>query len=130
MFADSSALIALALPSDDNHSAARRFAEEAPSARFVITELALNETVTYLRARSDAARAAAAARRLVASTRYQLVFTDLALIEAGLENLERFADKRLSLADAVAFALIDQLALDGAFTFDRDFRDCGYATVP
>jgi predicted nucleic acid-binding protein len=44
--------------------------------------------------------------------------------------LRQFSDKRLSLVDAVSFAVIRSLALDGAFTFDRDFRDCGFKTFP
>jgi predicted nucleic acid-binding protein len=125
LFADTSALLALALRDDAPHAAAARFVRENSRMRFVLSEM-----VTRLRARADAGLAAAAARRLLASTRYEIVFADPSLIEAGLEELERFADKQLSLTDAVAFVLIDRLSLDGAFTFDRDFRDCGYPTVP
>jgi hypothetical protein len=31
---------------------------------------------------------------------------------------------------SVSFAVIRSLALDGSFTFDRDFRDCGFAVYP
>jgi predicted nucleic acid-binding protein len=37
---------------------------------------------------------------------------------------------RLSLADAVGFAVIRELSLDGAFAFDRDFPDCGFTMYP
>jgi hypothetical protein len=30
----------------------------------------------------------------------------------------------------VSFAVIRSLALDGSFTFDRDFRDCGFVVYP
>ena len=43
---------------------------------------------------------------------------------------EQYGDKPLSLPDCVSFEVIDRFALDGAFTFDRDFRDCGYRTWP
>jgi predicted nucleic acid-binding protein len=52
------------------------------------------------------------------------------LMQGGLNRLERFADKRLSLTDSVSFELIDRLGLQGAFAFDRDFRDCGFSMVP
>ena len=51
-------------------------------------------------------------------------------MQGGLNRLERFADKRLSLTDSVSFELIDRLGLQGAFAFDRDFRDCGFSLVP
>jgi predicted nucleic acid-binding protein len=44
--------------------------------------------------------------------------------------MEQFADKTLSLPDCVSFELIDRLGLDGAFAFDRNFRDFGYVSMP
>lgn len=51
-------------------------------------------------------------------------------MRAALDRLERFHDKRLSLTDCVSFELMDRFGLEAAFTFDRDFRDCGYRMVP
>jgi hypothetical protein len=61
--------------------------------------------------------------------------TGLAAAAAKLTRLiwrghRRRWDKRLSLVDAVSFAVIRALALDGAFTFDQDFRDCGFEVFP
>ena len=44
--------------------------------------------------------------------------------------MARFADKRLSLTDCVRFELMERLGLRSAFTFDRDFRDCGFEIRP
>ena len=130
LLADTGALLALFNPRDEFHKAASRFAREAVRARFVVTELIVTETVTRLRARTSAARAADVGAALMASRRYEVLFVDAPLIEAGLADLRRFADKRLSLVDAVSFAVIRSLALDGSFTFDRDFRDCGFSVYP
>ena len=54
----------------------------------------------------------------------------LELLLEGTAVLERFADKRLSLTDCTSMALMRRLGLEAAFTFDRDFRDCGFAMVP
>jgi predicted nucleic acid-binding protein len=130
LLADTGALLALFNRKDDHHERAAAFVASAGSARFVLTELILSETVTRLRARSDAAAAANVGVTLLNSRRYEVLFVDAPLLESGLSNLRQFSDKRLSLADAVSFAVIRSLALDGAFTFDRDFRDCGFKTFP
>jgi predicted nucleic acid-binding protein len=44
--------------------------------------------------------------------------------------MARFSDKRLSLTDCASFELMERLRLEAAFTFDRDFRDCGLRMVP
>lgn len=130
LLADTGALLALFNRKDDYHERATAFVASAGSARFVLTELILSETVARLRARSDAATAVNVGTTLLNSRRYEVLFVDTPLLESGLLNLRKFSDKRLSLADAISFAVIRSLALDGAFTFDRDFRDCGFKTFP
>jgi predicted nucleic acid-binding protein len=44
--------------------------------------------------------------------------------------MAQFSDKRLSLTDCASFELMHRLGIDTAFTFDRDFRDCGFRMVP
>jgi uncharacterized protein len=112
LLADTGALLALFNPQDQFHRQATRFVRRARDTRFVVTELIVSETVTRLRSRLDADRAADVGTALVRSRRYEVLFVDI------------------SLADAVSFAVIRDLALDGAFTFDRDFRDCGFVTHP
>ena len=130
LLADTGALLALFNPHDQLHRPAKRFVEHARDVRFVLTELIVNETVTRLRSQLDAARAADVGVALLHSRRYEVMFVDARLMDVGLGMLRRFADKRLSLTDAVSFAVIRDLALDGAFAFDRDFRNCGFAMHP
>ena len=130
LLSDTSALLALMLRDDQNHPAAVAFVREHPHARFVLTELILSEVATRVRARAGAARAVAVARSLLESRRYELLFVGSPLLEAALERMTRFGDKRLSLTDCASFALMDQLRLPTAFSFDQDFRDCGYGMAP
>lgn len=95
-----------------------------------MTELILAEVVTRYRALAGAGVAAEHGRRLLRSQRYQLVFVDAEIFEAALSRVAKFADKRLSLTDCASFEIIDRLKLDGAFTFDHDFRDCGFRSFP
>lgn len=130
LLADTSALLALAMRDDRNHEAAVEFVRRNPQARFVLTELIVNEVATRVRARAGAGPAAGLARSLLESRRYELVFVDMELLRGAVERLARLSDKRLSLTDCASFELMDQLGLTSAFTFDSDFRDCGYTMVP
>ena len=130
MLADTGALLALTLRRDQHHARAAAFARQHPEARFVLTDLVLTETVTLLRARAGAQFAARAGRSLLAGRRYEVLFVDPPLVSSGLARLEQFADTTLSLTDCVSFEVMDRLGLTAAFAFDRDFRDCGYRTVP
>lgn len=130
LLADTSALLALALRDDRHHAAAAAFVRTSQRSRFVFTDLILAETATRLRPVAGAARSAAIVGDLLASRRYELIFLDLELLKGALAQMGRFADKRLSLTDCTSFEVIARLGLDGAFSFDRDFRDCGFRMLP
>lgn len=130
LLADTSGLLALFLRDDANHAAAARWLKKTPQARFLMTELVLGETVTRLAARAGPTRAVAAADSLLASARYTIVFVDETILRGALEQMAKHADRRLSLADCASFEIMERLSLEGAFTFDRDFRDCGYPMLP
>lgn len=130
LLVDTSALLALAMRHDRNHRAAVEFLRSHAHARLVLTDLVVSEVATRLRVLADAKRAAALARSFLDSRRYELVFVDGDLLRAGIGRMEQFADKRLSLPDCISFELMHRLALTSAFTFDRDFRDCGFVMLP
>jgi predicted nucleic acid-binding protein len=44
--------------------------------------------------------------------------------------MRRFDDKRLSFTDCTSFEVMTRLKLEAAFSFDHDFRDCGFSMVP
>jgi predicted nucleic acid-binding protein len=130
LLADTSALLALFIRTDQYHRRTVQYLKGHPTERFVVTDLILNEVVTRLRARAGPDQAALVGRELAKSRRYELLFVDSDLLHGGFDKMLRFADKRLSLTDGVSFETIERLGLDGAFTFDRDFRDCGFAMMP
>ena len=130
LLADSSALVAYALEDDKNHRAAAAFVRERPHVRFVVTELIVAELATRMRALAGAEQAGRVVRSLLDSQRHELIFLDFGLLRAALDRLVRFADKRLSLTDCASFELMERLNITTAFTFDRDFRDCGFTMVP
>jgi predicted nucleic acid-binding protein len=101
-----------------------------PQARFVLTELILSEVVTRVRARGGAARAVALGRSLLDSRRYELLFVDGEVLDGALARMTSYADKRLSLTDCASFEVMIRLGLASAFSFDQDFRDCGFEMLP
>ncbi len=127
---DTSALLAATRKADRNHKAATRFVREGPRAAFVVSDLIVCEVATRLRANEGAARAVAAARDLLSGAIAEVVYVDREILASALAEMARFADKRLSLADCASFVLIRALRLEGAFTFDDDFRSCGFASFP
>jgi predicted nucleic acid-binding protein len=130
LLADTSALLALVVEREPNHREAVRFVRQNPRARFVVTELILGELVTRVRALRDAVKAVEVAEDLLGSSRHEFVFVDLDLIRGAIARMAQFGDKRLSLTDCTSFELMERLGINAAFTFDRDFRDCGFEMVP
>jgi uncharacterized protein len=130
LLADTSALLALFLPDEKNHQRAANFGRRKPEPRFVLTELILGELATRLRVRAGADLAVEFARDVLKSGRYEVVFADSELLSGALTKMSRFSDKQLSLTDCVSFELMERLGIEAAFTFDRDFRDCGFRMVP
>jgi predicted nucleic acid-binding protein len=130
LLVDTSALLALYLVDDRHHPAALEFLQRTPRARFVLTDLILGELATRLAARAGPLRAVEVARGILASRRYEVMFLDGDLLGDALATMEGFGDKRLSLADCASFALMRRLGVQSAFTFDRDFRDCGFEMLP
>ena len=130
LLADTSALLALVVQTEANHREAVRFIKQNPHTRFVVTELILGELVTRVRALRGAAKAVEVAEDLLGSSRHEFVFVDLELIHGAIARMAQFSDKRLSLTDCASFELMERLGIDTVFTFDRDFRDCGFRMVP
>lgn len=130
LLADTSSLLALYVRNDANHARALEFVRKNPNVRYVLTELILAEVATRLRALAGAERGASVARSLLESRRYEVLFADSVLLHGAIEKMASLRDKRLSLTDCLSFELMERLGLREAFSFDRDFRDCGYAMVP
>lgn len=129
---DTGALLAIANPRDQYHvvavDTARQFVRHG--GRWVGTVLVLAELHGHLLRW----RGSAVARQVVEAVRrdpaYDWREVNLALLDAAMsEWLERFADQRFSLTDAVTFALMRRERLKTAFAFDRDFRTAGFTLL-
>jgi predicted nucleic acid-binding protein len=138
VFVDTWAWIALAVPRDQHHAAAKRHQAEFVAARreYVTTDYVLGEVVTQLFRVTDARKA------------NEFVSTILAAIEAKTYRLEyvsperfskawhmrcRYADKpRVSFVDFTSFVVMQELGIQDVFTGDAHFSmvNLGFRLFP
>jgi len=133
IFVDSGAWIALSLPNDRNHSAARTaYAGLARGVHgsLVTSNFVLDEAITFLRMASDVPTAARLARSVLPSRNLVVAWVDPGTFEAALRLFEERPDKRWSFTDCTSFAVMRDLGIETAFTFDRNFVEAGFARVP
>ena len=132
-FLDTSALIALAFTGDQNHIDARRTYDQLrfSGMLFVMTYFVFAETMIFLRRRASVQAAIAEGERLMKSPQVLIVGAAPELHATGWQIFKKFQDwKDLSYTDCLSFALMNQMGITRAFTFDSDFRIFGFATTP
>lgn len=126
---DTGALLALANPRDQYHEAAlrvaRRFIDQG--GRFVGTTLVLAELHGHILRYRPPSAAAAVVRAVTADRAYEWRDATMELVDAAFNAwMDRFADQRFSLTDAVTFELMRRERLTDAFAFDDHFRVAGF----
>ena len=132
-FLDTSALIALAFTRDQNHSTARRAYDQLRfnNALFVMTYFVFAETMIYLRRRASVQTAVEEGERLLQSRQVLIVESSSELHAVGWEIFKKYRDwKDLSYTDCMSFALMEEMEITRAFTFDSDFRAYGFLSIP
>jgi predicted nucleic acid-binding protein len=119
VFVDTSALLALLVPSDRQHkAAARRFEALATSRAELVTSSYVLAEVYALLGRRFGAGAIRQFRALFAPL-LSTVWVDEGLHERGLDRLLARYKRRLSLVDAVSLEILDQCRIDEVFAFDK-----------
>lgn len=135
VYVDTGAFIALIWQRDRDHervaAAFRRL--RADAALLVTSEAVISETATRLR--YDAGLATVAAFRSVldrseAQRTLRVRPTDSVLRGAAFDVMDRYADLRLSFADAVGVAIARDERADAVLALDEDFRALGFTVEP
>lgn len=129
VFVDTSAVLALLVPTDVHHTRARRaFAQlAADEARLITTSYTLVECYALIGRRLG----------LDALTAFRADFApllDVAWIgsdehERGLDVLAESRSARLSLVDAVSFVVARDRDIERVFAFDPHFTKAGFTAV-
>lgn len=93
---------------------------------FVVSDWVIAETGNGL-ARSKKTHAFPdAVKRLLASSRAEIVFVDLALMQDAIDFYATHDDKSWGLVDCVSFLLMTRRGMTDAFTSDRHFQQAGF----
>ena len=115
LFVDTSALVALADKSDQNHQTARNFFRNAVTekryARFVATTFILDEVITRIATTLGTSLAFGFAHQLLDSGEFQIEAVDQGLIREALHLLQKYGDKLLSFTDLTSFAYMKKMKL-------------------
>lgn len=129
VFTDTSGLLALLNPADDNHARAKEaFASlRARRASLVSTSYVLVETYALLGRRFGLA--AVRGFRDGFAPLLDVVWVDETLHDAGLDLLLGRRRRQVSLVDAVSFVTMRRQNIGEAFAFDPHFEREGFVLV-
>jgi predicted nucleic acid-binding protein len=129
VLADTSALFALLVATDDNHARAARAFEKLAGRKtpLVTTNYVLVESYALLARRVGIA----AVRRFRASMQplFDIVWVDAAIHESALDLMLERPRSRISLVDAASFVVMRASAIEEAFAYDRHFQTAGFRLV-
>jgi predicted nucleic acid-binding protein len=135
-FVDTSFLVARFHKDDRGHAKAIRFMGELAAGpanryRLVTSEYVFDETVTTLHAVARRHELAVDAGNAIRGSRtMKLMEIDRAVVEAAWELFKERHDKRWSFTDCVSFTLMRSLDIRCALSFDDNFKQAGFATLP
>lgn len=127
-FADTSYWVALQVPRDANHVAARTIWERDPGP-LATTNHVLGETWTFLRRRAGHGPAVRFMDRVLASPRLTALLVDETVEQDAWRWLRRHDEREYSFVDATSFAVMRTRRIREALAFDGDFAAAGFVEV-
>ncbi len=133
IFVDTSAWYALEVEDDVNHEEAYKFLSKIASGKHgvsVTTDYVLDEMLTLLRSRRSLTAASVFIDKLRRSKSVRVFWIDEDLFEKALDIFQKSDHKSWSFTDCTSFALMRDLSVPDAFTFDSHFREAGLQALP
>ena len=133
IFIDTSAWYAVEVEDDVNHEAACKFLSLVASAKYgaaITTDYVLDETLTLLRSRRDLTSATTFIDKIRKSRSIRVFWIDKSLFEKALIAFQESDRKPWSFTDCTSFALMHELSISEAFTFDKHFSQAGFQALP
>lgn len=133
IFIDTSAWYAVEVADDVNHEAACKFLAKIASGKHgtaITTDYILDETLTLLRSRRDLASASDFIDKIRNSKSIRVFWIDEGLFEKALDVFRKSDHKLWSFTDCTSFALMHDLSVSEAFTFDSHFKEAAFQALP
>lgn len=133
IFVDSSAWLAIADVRDGNHRAGFAFLTDlvrGKAGRLLTSDYVLDETLTLMRKRSGLETVREFLTRLRLSPSVQQIWVTRGQYEAALELFLGQRKRSWSFTDCTSFAVMREIGVRDAFTFDADFREAGFVPRP
>jgi predicted nucleic acid-binding protein len=133
IFYDTGAWYALTVPGDKNAPAARGLqtaVARGVHGAIVTTNFVVNEAATLVRMETDTETAVRLARGVLGRPTITLVWIGSDHFNNALALFESHRDKRWSFTDCTSFAIMRELGIAKAFSFDRNFEQAGFDRLP
>ena len=133
IFVDTSAWYAAEVEDDVNHEKARKFLPIIASGKHgtpVTTDFVLDETLTLLRVRRGLDVATAFIDKIRKSKSVRVFWIDESLFEKALAIFRKSDRSVWSFTDCTSFALMNDLSIPDAFTFDNHFKAASLQALP
>ena len=133
IFVDTGAWYAVEVEDDVNHEEACEILALIAAGKFgvsVTTDYVLDETLTLLRSRRDLTSAMAFIKKIKESSSVRVFWIDENLFEKALLIFQKSQSAPWSFTDCTSFALMNELSISEAFTFDKHFTQAGFQALP
>jgi predicted nucleic acid-binding protein len=132
VFVDTSAWFALADLADKKHQRAVEFMKVAKIKEYevVTTDYIFDETLTLLRFKLSHAAAIKFGEDLLASQVCRLLEVDRRIRQKAWDIFVKYGDKKFSFTDCTSFAIMNELSIGTAFSFDTHFKQYGFLVLP
>ncbi len=129
IFVDTSFWIALRVPRDAHHLAARELTRKHGKESWLTSGHVRGETWTLIKRREGHSAAVTFLDTLGRSARVDVVHVSEDLEETALRWLRRRGERDYSFVDATSFVLMRELGIRQALTFDEDFEAAGFKMI-
>jgi len=133
IFVDTSAWYAIESVDEKNHQKAKKFLGEIASGThgvIVTTDYVLDETMTLLQSRKSLLAAMSFVEKIRKSKSIRVFWVSESIFEKALGIFKKTSDSPWSFTDCTSFALMKDLSITEAFTFDNHFMQAGFQKLP